>query len=132
MTNTKTGNHLIKAKQLFFVDLYFCGRCGSTHYMTTRSGRRDSYICGKNHKEGSMKDHIRPNYGCYTHFVALEDITKITLAYIRKKINDKTVVSNEYYNRLILRKQSESNKVIRLQSLQKEIKDIERKNRTNV
>lgn len=123
----KDGKSFNKGKTTLFRGLIFCGRCGSTHYMTTRSGRRDSYICGKNHKEGSMKDHIRPNYGCYTHFVALEDITKITLAYIRKKINDETVVSNEYYNRLILRKQSESNKVIRSQSLQKEIKDIERK-----
>lgn len=62
-----------------FSGLLQCGRCGRPLVLRLRKGRPDSYICGKNHNEGAIKDDIRPNYGCNAHHVReslLYDATK--------------------------------------------------------
>lgn len=50
-----------------FSGLIFCGRCGSRMYRKTRNGKNPWYSCRKSDQEGTVKDHIKPNYGCFSH-----------------------------------------------------------------
>ena len=66
-----------------FSGLLICGRCGSRLVLRTKKGRPDAYICGKNHREGTIKDDVRPDYGCRAHHVREELLFEVTLPYLK-------------------------------------------------
>ena len=47
-----------------------------------KKGRPGAFICGKNHREGAVKDHIRPNYGCTPHRLRESDLYRAAGAYL--------------------------------------------------
>ena len=66
-----------------FSGLLRCGRCGSRLVLRVKKGRPDAYICGKNHREGAIKDDLRPDYGCRPHHVREDFLYEVTLRYMR-------------------------------------------------
>jgi len=66
-----------------FSGLLQCGRCGKTLVLRSRKNRPDAYICGKNHKEGAIKDDIRADYGCRPHHVREDFLYEIVLRYLK-------------------------------------------------
>jgi hypothetical protein len=54
--------------------------------LRSRTGRPDAYICGKNHREGTVKDVIRPNYGCRPHHVREDVLYNAALGYLRQML----------------------------------------------
>jgi hypothetical protein len=74
-----------------FSGLLRCGRCGSPLVLRSRTGRPDAYICGKNHREGAVKDDIRPNYGCRPHHVREDILYDAVLGYIKRLLENSGV-----------------------------------------
>lgn len=71
-----------------FTGLLQCGRCRSSLVLRMKVNRSDAYICGKNNREGAVKDHIRPNYGCRTHHVQEKYLYDIVAAYVKNLLYD--------------------------------------------
>ena len=67
-----------------FSGLLRCGRCGHKLVLRSKSGRPDAYICGKNHREGAIKDEVRAGYGCSAHFVREDLLYAAVIGYIRR------------------------------------------------
>ena len=65
-----------------FSGLLFCGRCGSALVAEGKKDRPVAYVCGKNHREGAVKDHIRPHYGCTPHRLREDSLCKAAWAYL--------------------------------------------------
>lgn len=66
-----------------FSGLLRCGRCGSALVLRKRKDRPDVYICGKNHREGAIKDEIRPGYGCRPHRVREDLLYEAALGHVK-------------------------------------------------
>jgi site-specific DNA recombinase len=71
-----------------FTGILVCGRCGSGMVQRVQKNRKDCYICSKNHREGAIKDHIRDNYGCKSHRLFEEKLTKVVMEYLHSFLND--------------------------------------------
>lgn len=71
-----------------FTGLLQCGRCGSSLVLRMKANRSDAYICGKNNREGAVKDHIRPEYGCRTHHIQEKYLYDIVAAYVKNLLYD--------------------------------------------
>lgn len=78
-----------KSNNKTFSGLLFCGRCGSRMLKIERKRMKPSYVCGKSHREGCVKDDIKEHYGCDTHRVAEEDLVLLVEQYIDKMLHDK-------------------------------------------
>ncbi len=88
MVRLPHGSSKTKTVSLF-AGLLRCGRCGSTLVHVARKQRlNEGYICAKYQKEGKVKDHIRPNYGCVTHRISMDDAKNAVLAYIQNLFQD--------------------------------------------
>lgn len=66
-----------------FSGLLKCGRCGHNLVLRYKRGKAEAYICGKNHREGAIKDDIRENYGCSAHYIREDVLYDIVMRYIR-------------------------------------------------
>lgn len=62
-----------------FSGLLFCGCCGSPLVLRRKKGRPGAYICGKNHREGTLRE----GRGCTPHRVREEELYALTERYIR-------------------------------------------------
>jgi DNA invertase Pin-like site-specific DNA recombinase len=74
-----------------FSGLLRCGRCGNPLVLRSRKGRPDAYICGKNHREGAVKDDVRPNYGCRPHSVREDVLYDAALGHIKRLLETSDV-----------------------------------------
>lgn len=92
----KRGRPKAPAPKLFS-GLLVCGRCGYQLVQRIRAGRKDAYICGKNHREGCIKDDIRPNYGCNTHHVCEEELKRLTVDFCKAIISG----DNDFTHRIL-------------------------------
>jgi len=79
-----------KSNDKTFSGLMFCARCGSRMLKIERATLRPSYVCGKSHREGRIKDDIRENYGCSPHRVFADDLVDMIERYIEKMLTDET------------------------------------------
>ncbi len=70
-----------------FSGILECGRCHSSLVLRIRHNKKDAYICGKNNREGTIKDHIRENYGCRTHFVLESYLYEAVSVYVKNLLN---------------------------------------------
>lgn len=82
-------------KERPFSGLLYCGRCGSRLVLRTKQGRPDAYICGRNHREGALRDEL----GCRPHHVREDFLRDVVLAYMKKLLEsvpvDMDTVSRE-------------------------------------
>ena len=69
-----------------FSGLLKCGRCGHNLVLRFRKGRPDAYICGKNHKEGTIKDEIREDYGCSAHLIREDFLYAVVIKYVHQML----------------------------------------------
>lgn len=74
-----------------FSGILQCGRCGHSLVLRLHKNRPDAYICGKNHKEGAIKDHIRTDYGCNAHHVRESFLYAVTKRYIQQLLQTSAV-----------------------------------------
>lgn len=70
-----------------FSGLIFCGRCNSRLVKKVRSNRKDWYACAKSDREGSIKEHIRPNYGCSPHHIKEDSLIELVQNYIEELLS---------------------------------------------
>lgn len=68
------------AQQHLFSGWLRCGRCGSHFIFRARPGRSRAYICGKNHREGSLRT---DGVGCYSHRLSEELLNRALREYLR-------------------------------------------------
>lgn len=78
------GSKPRKSNDRTFSGLMFCARCGSRMLKIERETLRPSYVCGKSHREGSIKNNIRENYGCSPHRVFTNDLVNLIKQHIEK------------------------------------------------
>lgn len=107
-----------------FSGLLVCGRCGYQLVQRIRAGRKDAYICAKNHREGCIKDDVRPNYGCNTHHVSEEELKRLTVDFCKAIIDGDSDFTHRILN-LQQKKQDSQNGAERAALLKKEIAKYE-------
>ena len=71
-----------------FTDLLQCGRCGSSLVLRMKANRSDAYICGKNNREGAVKDHIRRSTVAARTIYKESIYTILSLTYVKNLLYD--------------------------------------------
>lgn len=109
-----------------FSGMLECGRCGSNLVLRIRENRHTAYICGKNQREGSIKNDIRENYGCRSHHIRECDLYEASIEYVYNIINDN---NNNTETNIIIERQKPSedsveNKIKKLNSDKDKISKI--------
>lgn len=94
-----------------FSGILKCGRCGSNLIAKKRNNKIIYYICSKNQKEGTVKDNIRLNYGCKSHYIKQNDIYKIISEYILKLIDENRKKIDNFINCEFNDEKNENNKI---------------------
>ena len=104
-----------------FSGLLRCGRCASALVLRVRKDRPDTYICGKNHREGAIKDEIRPGYGCRPHRVRQDLLYEAALGYVKELLAETCVDVGE-----LMRGMSRPGDLDRKEELEGKLAGVER------
>jgi len=78
-------------KLSIFSGLIECGRCGRPLVMKRRKRYGNYYECIKYHQEGTIKQHIKSNYGCISHRISEKNIVDIILQYLNFIVQSKSL-----------------------------------------
>lgn len=81
------GRPAVSPHQRPFSRLLRCGRCGSLLVRRAKKGRDAVYICGKNHREGAL----RQGGGCRPHSLREEELLETALSFLRQWLKGASV-----------------------------------------